>query len=230
MTVSWIAGTPRALILALGLALTAGAAAAQPSAPIPDGMPESATPGAGPSTNDTLVPGDRGFRPQSPADEVKMREARLDTLFARLAEKDANWQRVQEEIWRTWTQSGSHSMDFLLKRADEAMQKGEAEEALRFLGDLVRLAPDFAEGWNKRATVHFSLGNYGQSLADIERTLALEPRHFGALTGLGMIFERSGDNPAAYEAYSRALEIHPNLEHASKAVERLRPEVEGREL
>ncbi len=130
-----------------------------------------------------------------------------------------------------WSDSGSPSMNLLLRRAEKALEEQDDPElALRFLDDLVRLAPDFAEGWNKRATVYFMLGDYGRAVADIERTLALEPRHFGALGGLGMILERLGDDKGAYTAYTQALEVHPNLPGAAKAVDRLRPEVEGREL
>lgn len=169
--------------------------------------------------------------PQSPEEEQARRRARLDGLFARLARKDdPNWQEVQNEIWLTWSQSGSAALDLLLLRAGRAMDSGESELALRFLDDVVRLAPDFAEGWNKRATVYFLLNEYGRSVADIERTLALEPRHFGALSGLGTILERLGEKEGAIRAYRRGLEIHPNLPGAAAGVERLSPDVDGREL
>jgi len=169
--------------------------------------------------------------PQSPEEETRQRRERLDALFARLAEADAiGWESLQTEIWALWSQSGSASMDLLLFRASQAMEAHEFELALRFLSDLVRLAPDFAEGWNKRATVYFLLGEYGNSVADIEHTLALEPRHFGALGGLGMILERLGDKQGAMQAYRRGLEIHPNLPGAVEGVQRLTPDVDGREL
>ena len=169
--------------------------------------------------------------PQSPEDEVALRRARLDGLFARLAQKDdPNWEKVQNEIWVVWSQSGSAAMDLLLLRAGRAMDSGDGELALRYLDDLVRLAPDFAEGWNKRATVYFLLNEYGNSVADIERTLALEPRHFGALSGLGTILERVGDKNGAMRAYRRGLEVHPNLPGAAANVERLSPDVDGRKL
>ena len=205
------------LLLALGLsALPAGA---QPSAP--DAMPE-------PQPAPEAQP-DRP--PQSPEEEAALRWARLDTLFARLAQKDRpDWENIQNEIWIHWSQSGSPSIDLLLFRAGRAMESGDHELALRFLNDIVRLAPEFAEGWNKRATVYFLLEEYGHSVADIERTLALEPRHFGALSGLGMILERIGDKKGAMRAYRSGLEIHPNLPGATEGVERLAPDVDGREL
>ncbi|HUF86685.1 MAG TPA: tetratricopeptide repeat protein [Thermohalobaculum sp.] len=209
----------------LAVLASAGGAAGQPSAPDPED-PTAAPPVAAPQDRDAP-----GAGPGSPDEEAARRQARLDDLFARLADAGATeWQPVQSEIWRMWSRSGSPSMDLLLRRADEAVGEGDPELALRFLDDLVRLAPDFAEGWNKRATVYFMLGEYGRSVADIERTLALEPRHFGALSGLAMILERLGDKPGAYVAYAQALEVHPNLPGAAKAVERLAPEVEGREL
>jgi Flp pilus assembly protein TadD len=211
------------LLLAVALGLTALPAGAQPSAPQPG--PESK---AGPEAE---LESQLDSRPQSPEDEAALRRARLDALFARLARNDSpDWLSVQNEIWAQWSQSGSPAMDLLLMRAESAMENGQFELALRFLDDLVRLAPDFAEGWNKRATVYFLLGEYGRSVADIARTLALEQRHFGALSGLGMILERLGDKKGAMRAYRRGLEVHPNLPGAAQGVERLSPDVDGRAL
>ncbi len=211
------------LLLAVALGLTALPAGAQPSAPQPG--PESK---AGPEAE---LESQLDSRPQSPEDEAALRRARLDALFARLARNDSpDWLSVQNEIWAQWSQSGSPAMDLLLRRAENAMENGQFELALRFLDDLVRLAPDFAEGWNKRATVYFLLEEYGRSVADIARTLALEQRHFGALSGLGMILERLGDKKGAMRAYRRGLEVHPNLPGAAQGVERLSPDVDGRAL
>ena len=207
------------LLLAVALGPAAPPASAQPSAPYPVPEPE-----ARPDRRPDL-------RPQSPADEAKLRRGGLDTLFARLAEGDnPDWQNVQNEIWAQWSHSGSPAMDLLLERAERAMGNDRLELAQRFLDDLVRLAPDFAEGWNKRATLYFMLGEYGHSVADIQRTLALEQRHFGALSGLGMILERLGDKQGAMRAYRRGLEVHPNLPGAAAGVERLAPDVDGRAL
>lgn len=215
MTVSRFVSLSTGSLLALALA---GPAAAQPSAPLSGAAEEAA-----------LLPEDAP--PASPEEEKLRRQARLDALFARLASEDTrDWQRIQDEIWRMWRSSGSPAMDLLLSRADDAMADGDPELALRFLGDLVRLAPDFAEGWNKRASVYYVLGEYGRAVADIQRVLVIEPRHFGALSGLGIILERLGDRAGAFAAYGRALEVHPNLPGAREAVKRLGPEVQGREL
>lgn len=216
---------------ALWLSLGAAMAPAQPSADDPKALnPE------GPAAETAPEPGAEDASPgraipRSPAEEEAQRRARLDQLFGQLAQKDnPAWEGVQQEIWAVWAHSGSASMDLLLVRAARAMEAEEYELALRFLNDLVRLAPDFAEGWNKRATVYYLLEEYGHSVADIQRTLALEPRHFGALSGLGIILERLGDKKGAMRAYRRGLEVHPNLPGAAEGVERLAPEVDGREL
>jgi tetratricopeptide (TPR) repeat protein len=213
-----------ALFAAAALAVPAGA---QPAAPDPDADPGMPIEGGPAAESPDISEGP----PSSPAEAAARRDERLDALFARLSDEDTkDWQRVQDEIWRVWSRSGSASMDLLLERANDAMKEGEPELALRFLDDLVRLDPDFAEGWNQRATVHFRLGEYGRSVADIERVLALEPRHFGALSGLAMILERLGDHEGAYRAYKEALAVHPNLPGAEEALKRLAPKVEGREL
>jgi tetratricopeptide (TPR) repeat protein len=216
------------LLLALGLAIPP--AAAQPSAPEPDAQSGAQpAPEAQPDPRPDSRP--QSPRPQSPEDEAALRRARLDALFSRLAQKDLpDWLSVQNDIWAQWSRSGSPAMDLLLMRAESAMEQRQFELSLRYLDDLVRLAPDFAEGWNKRATVFFLLGEYGRSVADIERTLALEQRHFGALSGLGMILERLGDKQGAMRAYRRGMEVHPNLPGAAEGVERLAPDVDGREL
>jgi tetratricopeptide (TPR) repeat protein len=216
--------TPLAfLLLAVAVGLTVPPAAAQPSAPQP-GPESKAEPEPEPEFQ-------LDSQPQSPGDEAARNRARLDALFALLAQHDSpDWLSVQNEIWALWSHSGSPAMDLLLMRAESAMESDRFELALRFLDDLVRLAPDFAEGWNKRATVYFLLGEYGRSVADIQRTLALEQRHFGALSGLGMILERLGDKNGAMRAYRRGLEVHPNLPGAADGVERLAPEVDGRAL
>ena len=211
------------LLLAVAVGLTALPASAQPSTAQP-GPESEAEPEAAPEFR-------LESRPQSPEEEAARSRARLDALFARLAQSDSpDWLSVQNEIWAQWSRSGSPAMDLLLRRAESAMEDGRFELALRFLDDLVRLAPNFAEGWNKRATVYFLLEEYGRSVADIERTLALEQRHFGALSGLGMILERLGDKNGAMRAYRRGLEVHPNLPGAVEGVERLSPDVDGREL
>ena len=188
--------------------------------------PEPDMPAAPPAAAASTPPGpDFG----APADVA--RAAHLDGLFARLADPGAeDWRRVQAQIWTAWSETGSASMNLLLLRATRAMETKDYDTALIHLNNLVRLDPDFAEGWNKRATVHFLREEYGRSVSDIERTLALEPRHFGALSGLGIILDRTGDKEGALTAYRAALAVHPNMEGAQAAVEKLSKDVEGRDL
>jgi tetratricopeptide (TPR) repeat protein len=192
---------------------------------MPDGSPapeEGAEPGQEPAV---------GAAPESPEAEAAQRLQRLDDLFASLSNaEESSWERVEQEIWGQWSRSGSESMDLLLSLATKAMDERDLGRALKFLNDLVRLAPGFAEGWNKRATVYYLQGEYGHSIADIQRVLALEPRHFGAISGLGIILERLGDKDGALKAFRYGLEVHPNLRGAREAVERLAPDVDGREL
>lgn len=158
-------------------------------------------------------------------------KAHMDELFRRLANPDTDdWQRVQAQIIHAWNRSGSPSMDLLAARADKAVAKNDYATALSHLNDLVRLAPDFAEGWNKRATVHFMNEDYGPSLEDIARVLMLEPRHFGALSGLGIILDRVGDHEGALEAYRRAIAIHPHLPGIRDGIKKLEKQVEGERL
>ncbi len=188
-----------------------------------------------PSEEVPTAPQQNDAAPQSDLPSTDDREAarqgHLDGLFARLANPESpDWQQVQAQIWAAFNQSGSPSMDLLAQRADKAMEEERHEDALLFLNDLTRLAPDFAEGWNKRATVFFMQGAYGDSIDDIARTLALEPRHFGALSGLGIILDRLGDSKGALEAYRRAVELHPNLPGAQEGIKKLTKEVEGQRL
>lgn len=167
-------------------------------------------------------------------EELDVEEAEaesLDALFAALAISGENeWQPLQQQIMARWARSPSPSMTLLLARATRAMEAKEYDDALLFLDDLVRLAPEYSEAWNRRATVHFLREDYGRSVADIQRTLALEPRHFGALAGLGIILDRLEQDAQAYRVFKRALEIHPHLEGAQEAIDRLAPTVEGRPL
>lgn len=157
--------------------------------------------------------------------------AKLDELFSELTTADApDSKRIEREIWSEWSKSGSAAMDLLLERGRSAMQAGDMEAAIGHLTALTDHAPDFAEGWNARATAYFQAGEYGPSINDIARTLTLNPRHFGALSGLGMIFEQLGDEERALEAYKAALAIHPQLEGVRESIERLEAEAAGQEL
>ena len=158
-------------------------------------------------------------------------EQSLDQLYAELADPaNENWQRVQADIVREWSRSGSPAMDLLLKRGEEAMNAGDLKAAIEHLTALTDQAPDFAEGWNARATAYFQAGYFGPSLLDIEHTLSLNPHHFGALAGLGMIFQATGRPDQARRAYEASLAIHPHQDGIRHALEELEQEGSGTEL
>jgi len=152
----------------------------------------------------------------------------LDTLFDRLGEADARQAaRIENEITDRWAKSGSDSADLLLIRGRKALEKRDFKKAIAHFSRLIALRPDFAEGWNARATAHFADRNLGRSVADLYEVLRLEPRHFGAMIGLGLIMEGLDREAEAHAAYSAAKDIHPNVDGADDGLERLRKSVEG---
>lgn len=155
----------------------------------------------------------------------------LDSLFQQLKDSDPqDSARLEREIWNEWSKSGSPAMDLLLQRGRNAMAAGDVQTAIEHFTALTDHAPDFAEGWNARATAYFQAGELGPSVNDIAKTLTLNPRHFGALSGLGMIFEQLDQPQKALEAYKAALAIHPHLQGVIDAVERLEAETAGTDL
>lgn len=157
--------------------------------------------------------------------------ARVDELLSLLAQPDnEGWRRIERQIITEWSRSGSAAMDLLLQRAREAMRADDMPAAVAHLTALTDHAPDFAEGWNLRATAWFRSGQLGPSLADLERALTLNPHHFGALAGLGAILSETGDKTGALRAYKAALAIHPHLEQVSRAAERLETELAGQAI
>jgi tetratricopeptide (TPR) repeat protein len=159
-------------------------------------------------------------------------ELTLDELFAKLPENagSPSGKRIETEILRRFNQSGSDTADLLMAWAVEAMDERNFPLALDVLDQIVMLRPNYAEGWNKRATVYFLMDEYSASLADIRRTLELEPRHFGALSGLGVILEQLERKPEAIRVYKRALEINPQLETVQKSLEELEKETAGQDI
>lgn len=157
--------------------------------------------------------------------------AKLDELFIRLQTAEADEAgRIETEIWIEWSKSGSPALDLLLQRGRDAMELGDNVQAIEHFTAIIDHDPSFAEAWNARATAYFYAGQFGPSLADIAQVLTLNPRHFGALSGLAMILEATGKPEKALEAYRAALAIHPHLPGATEAVERLATQEEGQEL
>jgi tetratricopeptide (TPR) repeat protein len=159
-------------------------------------------------------------------------ELSLDDLFAKLpenAETPAGG-RIEQEILRRFSRSGSATADLLMSWAVDAMEEKNYPLALDVLDQIILLKPDFAEAWNKRATVYYLIDDYGESLSDIRQTLALEPRHFGALSGFGMILQAMDRNEEAVRVLRRALEINPRLEKVRESLERLEKETAGDDI
>ena len=157
------------------------------------------------------------------------KEARLDQLFADLKrernEKAA--ERIAGRIWGEWFQSGSASIDLMMQWSQKAMDDQKFDVALDFLDQVVVLQPKYAEGWNRRATVHYMMKNFGKSMSDIDQTLQLEPRHFGALSGLAQIMAATGHKQSALEAWQKVLAIYPMMRSAQDQVATLSEELAG---
>ena len=126
--------------------------------------------------------------------------------------------------------SGGDTATLLMSRVKLAMDKKDFDLAIKLLNAIVDIRPDYVEAWNRRATVYYMRKDFGHALEDIRHVLKLEPRHFGALSGLGMIFEEIGDDKQALEAFRRALAVHPHLEKIPDLVKKLTEKVEGRDI
>jgi len=156
----------------------------------------------------------------------------LDFLFEALkAAPDADSAKlVESRIWALWFASGSDTCDLLMTRVKTANDEKDVKLALQLLDAVIELKPEYTEAWNRRATLHFANKEYGKSLADIRQVLAREPRHFGALTGLGMIMQEFGEDKLALEAFRRALAVNPYLPKIPEFVKSLTEKVEGRDI
>jgi tetratricopeptide (TPR) repeat protein len=182
----------------------------------------------------TLLPAD-AEEPRLPLAnpaELAKRAERLDALFSRLASTDDadEGDTIVEEIWRVWLQSGRPEIDDLMQKALTLLQAGEPGQAVPLLDTIVERAPDWAEGWNKRATILYVLDEYDRSLADIDKVLALEPRHFGALAGRGLIHIAREDYRAALDDYRRARAVNPFLQGAAQMIPALERRIGERPL
>jgi tetratricopeptide (TPR) repeat protein len=156
---------------------------------------------------------------------------RLEELFVELAEPGRDdWQRIEGEIVRIWSQSGSDAMDMLLQRGNDAMARQDLKSAVGHYSALIDHAPDFAEGWNARATAYYHMGEYALSVSDIERVLALNPRHFGALWGLASILEEMGEIELSLEALRAVRALTPNRRNVDDTIKQLERATGGAEL
>jgi len=198
------------LALALAAALT-----------LPTFVPAQADPGGWVDTPEKVPRAPRGDRFKN-----------LDFLFEALkAAPDADSAKLVEgRIWAVWLASGSDTADLLMTRVKTATDEKDTALALQLLDAVIELKPDYVEAWNRRATIHFANKEYAKSVADIRQVLAREPRHFGALTGLGVIMQEFGEEKLALEAFRRALAVNPHLQKVPDFVKTLAEKVEGRDI
>ena len=156
----------------------------------------------------------------------------LDTLFSalKIAPDEASAKAIEDRIWAIWIASDSDTCMLLMSRVKDATDAKDYDLAIKLLGAIVTIKPDYVEAWNRRATLHYVQHEYGRALADIREVLAREPRHFGALSGLGLILQDIGDDKHALEAYQAALAIDPHLRNVPDTVKTLREKVEGRDI
>jgi len=156
----------------------------------------------------------------------------LDKLFEALkvAPSAESAKYVENRIWALWLAAGGDTGTLLMGRVKTAMDGKDYDLALKLLNAIIDIRPDYVEAWNRRATIYFTKKDYANALADIHEVLAREPRHFGALAGLGTILQEFGDDKHALEAFRRALAVHPKLEKIPELVKRLTEKVEGRDI
>jgi tetratricopeptide (TPR) repeat protein len=173
--------------------------------------------------------------PEAPAKLPKPENRRtrgLDFLFGALkvAPDTESAKAVEARIWAIWSQTPSDTATLLMGRVKTAMDRKEPDVAIKLLDAIIKLRPDYIEAWNRRATLYYLQNDYGKSLSDIREVLVREPRHFGALAGLGMIMQDLGDEKRALDAFRKALAINPHLDRIPDLVKTLSEKVEGRDI
>ncbi len=179
-------------------------------------------------------PKGKWVEPPKKLPHLSMRDSvnNLDFLFGALqAAPDAETAKaIEQRIWVLWMHSKSDTTNLLMSRVQKAVEDKDVNLALKLLDAIVKIKPDYVEAWNRRATIYYMRHDYGRSLDDIQHVLKLEPRHFGALTGLGLILQDIGSDKQALEVYRRALKVYPRLERVPDIVKQLEEKVEGRDI
>ncbi|HZL31306.1 MAG TPA: tetratricopeptide repeat protein [Pseudolabrys sp.] len=160
------------------------------------------------------------------------RSHNLEFLFGALkaAPDEETAKAVEQRIWAAWVVSRSDTANLLMTRVRTAVEAKDLDLAIKLLDSIIKIKPDYIEGWNRRATLYYMQKDYGRALADIREVLKREPRHFGALSGLGMILQDVGDDKQALEVYRRALAVYPKLQRIPDLVKSLQEKVEGRDI
>lgn len=210
----------KTLVLLFGLVLLAFA---MPLAPSQTAFAQEVAPPDEQGKAEPIMPPQEG-------ETVVETDDTLESLFAKLKKdpKHTSASATARMIWREWSSSGSRSVDLLMSWSARAMSAKDFAKAQDLLNHVVVIAPEFAEGWNRRATLYFLMDDFSNSLADIETTLALEPRHFGALSGLAAIMQRIGREKDALDTWYKVLEVYPANQQAQQAVITLEDALAGR--
>jgi tetratricopeptide (TPR) repeat protein len=180
-------------------------------------------------------PGQQKKLPEPPAKLPRVtgdKTKNLDFLFGALkaAPDQESAKAVEARIWALWTATPSDTAALLMARAKTALDGKDTDVALKLLDAVIKLRPEYVEAWNRRATIYYLQNDYSRSMEDIRQVLIREPRHFGALAGLGMIMQETGDEKHALEAFRKALAINPYLERVPDLVKSLSEKVEGRDI
>lgn len=213
----------------LSLALLFGAGMMQPqglrATPNEPAEPEISSDAAGP---DAAIP-DELLLPKDEQDNAEERQKLLGELYERLRksadEDDAKV--VANAIENLWQRSGSDTVDLLMRRSAKLMEEEDFDVALDILNSVIDIAPDYSEGWTRRAAVFFLKKEFTRSMDDLRHALALDPSHYKAIQGLALLMQELGEKEAALEAFRRLLQIHPHLDDALQAIQELTREVEG---
>ena len=156
----------------------------------------------------------------------------LNFLFEalKIAPDEGTAKQIEQRIWALWFVSPSDTANLLMTRVRTAVEQKDLDLALELLDKIVVIKPDYVEAWNRRATIYFMKNDYGKSLADIREVLKREPRHFGALSGLGFILQELGDDRRALDVFRRTLSLYPKIQRIPEVVKTLQEKVEGRDI
>lgn len=172
-----------------------------------------------------------GFAAQNgrPVSVPQDRTAQVDKLLDELKKQhnETAARRVAQRLQATWSESGSASVDLMMGWAQKAISQQKFDVALDFLDQVVMLKPDYVEGWNRRATVHYLMHNFGMSMADLNQALSLEPRHFGALSGVARIMSETDNKELALKAWEKVLAVYPMMRSAQEQVSTLSEDLTG---
>ncbi|OOG72551.1 hypothetical protein BLJAPNOD_01227 [Ensifer sp. M14] len=167
--------------------------------------------------------------PETEAASLTTPKQRLNALFSDLKkERDADKAReLANQIRMEWQDSGSATVNLLMQWADKSITDNKQAAALDILDQVITLAPSYVEGWNRRATLHYMMGNYRKSMSDINHVLSLEPRHFGALAGMAAILGSAGKDELALRAWEQLLAIYPADRKAQEQLGELTEKLAG---